>query len=117
MKIHGADPISRIQDAIRKSGESDSGTRVEDGRAKTASVQRGHRGSDEVNLSDQAQELRQLKRVLDADPGFRREMVDSLKQEISSGRYRVDGSRVAEGLMQEARILPDAKGLDDGIVG
>ena len=99
MKVDGSDPLARLrglldriqqQDQVVPSRESDHGA---DG-AKVSS-------KDTVTVSSRAQELAALREAVESNPEVRRELVDRLREEISSGRYRVDGSRVADGLLEE----------------
>ena len=59
----------------------------------------GKRRSDEVSLSEVAQQLQRLRKVLDGLPEIRQEKVAKLKQQLSQGTYRIDEEGVARSLL------------------
>lgn len=102
MKVHGADPLSRLRDLVNRTGESEAADAT--GRAQGARPG-GADGSDSVQLSPVAQELNHLRDLMSETPEVREQLVASLRDEIASGRYQFDGTRLAEELLRESAAL------------
>lgn len=115
MKINTNDPLGRLRGMLGKLDEASDTGRVK-GRDKesvaTSQAPRAAGHSDGVSVSPQAQELRRLRESIDLTPDLRQELVDSVRAEIASGRYRIDGSKIADELLAEAREI-DAAGNPD----
>jgi flagellar biosynthesis anti-sigma factor FlgM len=77
-------------------------------RAKKADVDKVDKvpASDSVDISSRAQELNKVKKLLDAVPEIRGEMVVRLKTDIERGNYYIDVGKVAEKMIE--RALTDA---------
>ncbi|RMG47391.1 MAG: flagellar biosynthesis anti-sigma factor FlgM [Acidobacteria bacterium] len=109
MKIPGSDPLHRLRDLLdrleggRTAGRAGPGS--SEGPAESG-------GADSVQLSERARELQRLRAALMETPDIRQELVDRLRDEIASGRYRIDGTRIADELLREADRL--AVPADDG---
>ncbi len=102
MKVSGSDPLSRLRDLLEKIGESDRAQRSEDRPTqRSADGSQTAAAGDMVDLSTRARELRSLREAVEASPESRRELVARLRDEIASGRYRIDGSRIVDGLLAE----------------
>ncbi len=56
--------------------------------------------SDRVTLSDQALQLRQASKELEAAAEARQEKVESIRKDLESGRYEVTGAMVAKKLLK-----------------
>ena len=112
MKIHGPDPFDRLKEALARLEEKDRTERAagrEEDRGTAATGRAGE--EDRVQLSDRARELRRLREVLDESPEIREELVARLREEIASGRYGIDGRRIAEGILaEEARLSGEEPG-------
>lgn len=67
-------------------------------------------GGDALKLSVQAQELQRAREAVELSPESRTELVESLQREIASGRYRIDGTRIADALLAERQGSIDAEG-------
>jgi negative regulator of flagellin synthesis FlgM len=115
MKISANDPLGRLKGMLGKLDEaSDTGRvkgREKDG-ATTSQATRVDGNADGVSVSPQAQELRRLRESIDLSPDVRQELVDSVRAEIASGRYRIDGTKIADELLAEAREFNAASSTD-----
>ena len=100
MRVQGSDPLLRLKSLLNRMDEGDKPERADD-RAPASSAVR----ADEVRLSSRAHEIRALKDRIDASPEIRQEIVTQLREEISSGRYRIDGTRIADAMLAEQREL------------
>ncbi len=102
MKIHGPDPFDRLKEALSRLEEKDRAERTR-GRNGDEPVAPGGRtgDTDQVQLSERARELRRLRDALDRSPEIREELVARLREEIASGRYGIDGRRIADGILAE----------------
>ena len=101
MKIYGTDPLGKLKELVDRSEQSEKGSKTREGGTAGASATSATPGTDSVELSPEVKELGTLREALLDTPEVRQELVDRLRSEIASGRYRVDGSRVAEGLLAE----------------
>ncbi len=70
--------------------------------------------SDSVDISGRAQELQKVKKLLDAVPEIRGEMVVRLKTDLDRGNYYIDVGKVAEKMI--ARAITDALGAKKRVV-
>jgi flagellar biosynthesis anti-sigma factor FlgM len=57
--------------------------------------------SDQVHLSGRANELEQLKEVINQMPDIRMDKVEALKKSIQEGSYKVDSFQVAGKILEE----------------
>ncbi len=99
MKVHGADPLNRLRDLLNRTGESDAVDTAERTKGSSAA---GADESDSIQLSPAAQELQHLRDLMNATPEVREQLVTSLREEISSGRYHFDGTHLADELLRES---------------
>lgn len=60
------------------------------------------KSGDKVNLSKEAQELKQIYKTLKKTPQVRTEKVKQLKQAVQQGTYQVNGDKVAEKMLEGA---------------
>jgi flagellar biosynthesis anti-sigma factor FlgM len=59
------------------------------------------RGSDEVKVSSQAEDVSRMVTRASELPDIRQDKVDSLRQLILSGRYRVSSQNIADAIMKD----------------
>lgn len=57
--------------------------------------------SDQVNISNEAKEIRNIKETLENKPEIRQEKVDQIKTQIQNGTYKVDSQKVAEKIISD----------------
>lgn len=115
MKISANDPLGRLQGMLGKLDEASDTGKVKGRDKDSASTSQSARvdgNTDGVSVSPQAQELRRVRESIDLSPDIRKELVDSVRAEIASGRYRIDGTKIADELLAEAREF-DAPGSVD----
>lgn len=98
MRIDESDAVSRLRGMLDRLEDGERQGRA-DGAARPTEPAGGR--ADMVEVSARAQEIRQLRDAIAASPELRQQLVDSLREEIASGRYRIDGSRIADALLSE----------------
>lgn len=103
MKINAQDPYSRLKSTLNQVEESDSSKPKERASVGSSTSPRAG-GVDDLALSARALELQQLRQAIDESPDVRRDLVESLRSEISTGRYRIDGTRIAQALLGESQV-------------
>jgi negative regulator of flagellin synthesis FlgM len=54
---------------------------------------------DKVSLSDASKDMKLVKEAVASAPDIRSEKVDPIKQEVASGKYKVNADKVAEKLI------------------
>lgn len=59
---------------------------------------------DEVKLSDKALEFQTAVNSLKDVPDIRKGKVDKIKEEISTGTYKVDGKKIVEKMMEDTNF-------------
>lgn len=97
MKVNGSDALARLRALLtRAEGQSEENT-------EASAARRGpsNSGPDKLQLSDRALELGQLRAAIAQNADLRSSLVQELKEQITSGRYQVDGTRVADAMLQE----------------
>ena len=52
-----------------------------------------------VNLSDASKEAQQIKTIIAAEPDIRTDMVNAVKSDIDSGKYKINATAVADRLV------------------
>lgn len=95
MKI---DP-SQIHRIGRGSVERIAGQAVEGAGLGAVEATRPAAGTDQVALSQRAEEVKAARAALAATPEIRHERVAELKAQIESGEYKVDPHKVAERML------------------
>ena len=102
MKINPSDPLSRLRDMLAQLDETERAAE----RTDRADGRRGARAMalerDGIELSAGARELARLRSAMLDSPEVREELVERMRAEIASGRYAVDGTRIADALMRES---------------
>jgi negative regulator of flagellin synthesis FlgM len=66
-----------------------------------AGASRAGRRSDEVTISDEAQQLRRVLDAVNELPDLREARIAQLRQQLAQGRYGVDAAAIAERLVDE----------------
>lgn len=69
-----------------------------------ARAQRGGGRSDQVTLSDQAQELRRILSAVSRLPEVRDQRIDFVRSEFDRGEYRMDALQIAERMLTEGLL-------------
>lgn len=101
MKVSGSDPLSRLRDLLRKIEEPERSAKTEEAGPTSTDRATDAAGGDSFQLSGRAREIQNLRQTLEASPDVRQELVQRLREEIASGNYRIDGSRIVDGLLEE----------------
>jgi flagellar biosynthesis anti-sigma factor FlgM len=96
MKINN-DPMARLKEVLGRLEEPE---RTKDGAKARGGTAAGSK-QDEVQLSPQAHEMQRLRDEVMASPELRQALVDQVREEIASGRYRADGTRIADAILNE----------------
>lgn len=97
MKINPNDPAYRLKKALDR---IESGHRAPQNE-KPGNLTSPSAGTDRLALSANAQELQKLRDEIDSSPDVRQALVDRVKEEIASGRYNIDGVKIADALLKE----------------
>ncbi len=113
MKVHGSDPLARLKDLLTRAKETGA---HEAGRSGRGAAAGGPGEADSVQISGTVQELQRLREAIADNPDVRERLVEELRDEIASGRYHVDGTRVADALLHEETLLAAAEGDGSGDV-
>lgn len=105
MKITPTDPYTRLRQTLDRAHDLAPSGGLEKMPTPVSDPGSRQAPADGVRLSVRAQELSHLRDALEHDPDLRRELIEKLRDAIRSGHYRVDGVRIANGLMQEEQQL------------
>ncbi len=97
MKINNSDAVNRLKGMLDRIEDGERTSRADAHPGRTAGVGR----ADQVQVSARALEIQQLREAVIASPEVRQELVDKLREEIASGRYRIDGTRIADEILKE----------------
>lgn len=101
-----SNPIDRLADSgVHRLPERQQGG-SKDAARSDGSAEAGARAPDSLNLTGRAQELKALEKDLANEPAFDSLRVESLRQQLADGSYRVDPERIAEKLMSMEHQLP-----------
>lgn len=65
-------------------------------------------GSDRVEISKEAREIRSYMEALQKEPAIREDLVAEIKQKVQDGTYQPSTEKIVDGLIKE--ILLDKKG-------
>ncbi len=99
MKVNGSDPLSRLREMLGKIEETERSSRAKS--SERSGQSSDVTSTDSVEVSPRAVEMRRLREEIETSPEVRQELVDQLKDEISSGRYRIDGTKIADSMLSE----------------
>ncbi len=98
MKI---DDISNNIGLISRSSESASGKRAANEERNVTDGTVTHKAGEKIDLSEASVEFNKVSEAADRVQTDRIELVNKLRDKVSSGQYRVDASRVAEKMVTE----------------
>lgn len=70
-------------------------------KASQAKKEEGRSEGDKVELSSLAKDVSKARTEVDRTPDIRTEKVESLKEKVSSGEYKVDPDKVAQKIVDE----------------
>ena len=59
---------------------------------------------DKVELSPQAKQIQEAKKLIKGIPEVQQHKIDEIKQQIEKGTYRVDGQQIAVNMLKDALI-------------
>lgn len=108
MRIDGTDPFGRLKRLLTQLDEPEKAERG----GKSAETEKKSTApaapKDGMKISPEALELQRLRDEIFNRPDVRQEVVDQLKDEIRSGRYNIDGTRLADALLREERQEAEA---------
>ena len=96
IRPHDATALYQRQVAPADSGPAEGATRTGNGAGRA-----GHR-SDEVSISQQAQDLQRLLSAVGDQPDVREARVAELRQQLADGTYDVDAAAIAARLVDAA---------------
>lgn len=110
MRIHNENPVSRLHGFLDRLDAAGWTGRTGEARTpgRTGAVTR--LGGDGFDVSARARDIAVSRRVIEGLPEVRELLVDRLREEIASGRYRADGRRIADAMLDEERWLADRAG-------
>jgi flagellar biosynthesis anti-sigma factor FlgM len=74
----------------------------EDRKSKTAEIETGKETDTKVVLSEESLEFRKVEELMEKESPERARRVKELKKEINSGDYRVDASKIAAKIIEDA---------------
>lgn len=104
MKVQNdSDAILRLKGLLARLEETDRSSKTEgkEGVKGAKESQAVARPQDEIQLSQRAREMERLRDEVANSPEVRQALVDQLREEISSGNYRIDGTKIADAILKE----------------
>jgi negative regulator of flagellin synthesis FlgM len=96
MKIQGNNPVE-VKDLYGK--VNDLNKKEKSGKSSDTEKTSGER--DKISLSGKAQEINELKALINDLPDIRTDKVEQLKKAIDTGAYNIDSYKVAEKMLEE----------------
>ena len=108
MRIHNENPVNRLHgfldhlERAERTGRTGAAGEVGNPCRTGESTRLGRDG---FEVSTRAREIAELRLTIDDLPDVRELLVDRLRDEIASGRYRADGGRIADAMLDEERAL------------
>ncbi|MEW5802819.1 MAG: flagellar biosynthesis anti-sigma factor FlgM [bacterium] len=105
MKIDGNDTTIN-NNTIIDLNKAHSGDRIRKSERErnAAQAQKGEQtngSGDIVNISSQGSQVQRIKSMIENIPDIRQDRVDSIKQDLESGKYQVDSDNVARAMIRE----------------
>ena len=101
-----SNPIDRVSDTgVHRLPERQQGG-SRDAAESSKQAAGGVRGTDLLDLTGKAQELKALEKDLAREPTFDSQRVEALRQQLADGSYRVNPERIAEKLLAIEQRLP-----------
>ncbi|MFZ5765862.1 MAG: flagellar biosynthesis anti-sigma factor FlgM [Thermodesulfobacteriota bacterium] len=64
--------------------------------------------ADRVELSSGSRDVQKMKEILEQTPAMRMEMIETLKQQINEGTYRVDARDIADRMLLDDLLADDS---------
>jgi len=96
---------------IESSGKAYVPTPAQDNRAPAARAKTEAQSSAEsVQISPMASLMRKAESTISGTPEVNMQRVDEIRQAISEGRFKVDASRIADGLLDSVREMLGSRG-------
>jgi len=96
MKIQGNNPIEG-KEVYGKVNDLNKQDKV----GKSSNTENASGNRDKISLSGKAQEINELKALINDLPDIRTEKVEELKKAIDAGSYNIDSYKVAEKILEE----------------
>lgn len=87
--------IQELSRVLRSQGISPINGKRANGNGKAAG-ENGHGPAASIQLSEQAQEIQQIKKLVEESPDVREDLVQQLKAKYEAGSYHVSGEDIAE---------------------
>ena len=96
---------------IENTGKAYVPTPVQDARAPaTRGKTEAQSGSDSVQLSPLATLMKKAESAISSSPEIDQKRVDEIRQAITEGRFKIDSSRIADGLINSVRDMLESRG-------
>jgi len=108
MRIHNENPVNRLHgllDGLEMAERAGRTGRTGAAGSPCRTGEATRLGGDGFEVSTRAREIAGLRRVIEGLPDVRELLVDRLRDEIASGRYRADGRRIADAMLDEERAF------------
>ena len=108
MRIHNENPVNRLHgflDHLERAGRMGRTGAVGEAGNPCRTGETARLGRDGFVVSTRAREIAELRLTIDDLPDVRELLVDRLRDEIASGRYRADGRRIADAMLDEERAF------------
>ncbi len=64
-------------------------------------IKKTNRNSDEINISQEAKQIKKIKKALQKKSDIREEKVQKIKKAINNGTYKVSPKKIADKIMEE----------------
>jgi flagellar biosynthesis anti-sigma factor FlgM len=101
MKIQDDAQVARLKKMLERIDQPGRTASKDTAREVSATGSAITPSQDQLTLSAKGQELQKLRDEIESSPDVRADIVEKLRSEISSGRYRIDGTRIADALASE----------------
>lgn len=109
MRIDSTDPFGRLKRLLTHLDETEKADRgSKSAEADKAAPSTTQPAQDGMKLSPEALELQKLRDEVYNSPDVRQDLVTRLKEDIRSGRYNIDGTRIADSLLSEEQAEAEA---------
>jgi negative regulator of flagellin synthesis FlgM len=96
VNFNGAGTLEQLQ--ARKTGDSD---RANQFQATQNTGANALRDTDEITVSDRANEISQAVEKISDLPPIRQERINALRASVASGSYRPDAKQIADAILRE----------------
>ena len=95
----------KIDNSVKSLGGLASGARKDAAKTQAAPAQPAAGQSAEVELSSLSTRLQEIGSSLASTPVADSERVNAIRQAISSGTFKIDASKIADGLVDSVRLM------------